>query len=220
MFCKNLKNNKGFTLIELVVVMAVFLFIIGAAIGIFISVIKNQKKILAQTQFLNQVSYIEEYMSKALRMAKVASADEVSCLGQEGFVYLLTRPDISGFYRGVKFINPSDNNVCQEFFLDTDGVLKEKKGGDSASAVPIIAANLQFDQINPIRFSINGSDGSVVDAQGKLQCFGLNECGAGNGDSVQPKVTIILNIKIAGDSQNPNRIIQTTVSARNLINAQ
>ena len=34
-----MKSSKGFTIIELVVVMAVFLFIIGAAISIFLSVI-------------------------------------------------------------------------------------------------------------------------------------------------------------------------------------
>ena len=34
-------NSKGFTLIEMIVVMTVFLFIVGSAIGIFISVDKK-----------------------------------------------------------------------------------------------------------------------------------------------------------------------------------
>ena len=62
-----MNNNKGFTLIELIVVMTVFLLVIGAAMGIFISIVQNQKKILSEQELLNQISYVEEYMSKALR---------------------------------------------------------------------------------------------------------------------------------------------------------
>ena len=41
---KDEKIKRGFTIIELIIVMAVFLFVIGAAIGIFISIVKNQKR--------------------------------------------------------------------------------------------------------------------------------------------------------------------------------
>ena len=51
--------KKGFTIIEMVVVMAVFLFIVGAAISIFISVIQNQRRVLAEQQTLNQISYLQ-----------------------------------------------------------------------------------------------------------------------------------------------------------------
>lgn len=213
-----MKTFKGFTLIELIVVMAVFLFIIGAAMGIFISIVQNQKRVLSETQLLNQISYVEEYMSKALRMAKTA---EDSCI-PPGYVYLLTNRDpTSGFYRGIRFLNPSDNDNCWEFFLDnythgdsnTPLVLKElKNSNDYTKAVPLTPASLQFDPTNPIRFSINGSDGSPS----SLGCSDPNQCGSSNVDSVQPRVTILLNVKIAGDINEPQRIIQTTVSLRNL----
>ena len=63
------KKSAGFTIIELIVVMAVFLFVIGAAISVFISIIQHQKRVLAEQQILNQISYVEEYMSKSLRTA-------------------------------------------------------------------------------------------------------------------------------------------------------
>ena len=124
-----MKLSKGFTLIELIVVMAVFLFVIGAAMGIFISIIQNQKKVLSEQQLLNQISYAEEYMSKAMRMAKVEENENclIDSQGTDypGYIYLLTRYDInSQLYRGIKFIN-QNSSICQEFFLYTDNILKE-----------------------------------------------------------------------------------------------
>lgn len=204
---KTEKKETGFTLIELVVVMAIFLFVIGAAIAIFISIIQQQKRVLSEQELLNQVSYIEEYMSKSLRMAK---KDTDNSCSEQGYIYLLTRPD-NGFYRGIKFINQS-NGICQEFFLDNvtdpaNPVLKELKDSTNDSdAVAITSSNLE---ISFIRFGINGTDG----------CYGSgSDCpdGASEDDSAQPRVTILLGIKTQGDSQNSARVIQTTVSQRNL----
>jgi len=192
-------NSRGFTLIELIVVMAVFLFIIGGAVGIFLSVLQNQKRILAEQQILNQISYAEEYMSKALRMAREETNGNCH---EPGYIYSLTRPDReSGFYRGIKFINQSDNDACQEFFLDEDGVLKELKNStDDSNAVALTSSDFE---ITSVRFGINGLDG----------CYGTEELcppGASSEDSAQPRVTILLNIG------TPTISIQTTVSQRNL----
>lgn len=220
--------GAGFTLIELIVVMTIFLFVIGAAITIFISVFQNQKRVLAEQELLNQISYTEEYMSKALRMAK-AETDE-NCLrytdinGQlsddshPGFIYLLTRYDqTAAIFRGIKFLNQSGGDtgvaVCQEFFLDGEGItadpyiLKEIK--ENGEAVALTSTSLQ---INFVKFSINGSDGSAFVSASCTSTI----CGASNDDLNQPRVTILLNMKIAGDNQEPARTIQTTVSQRNL----
>ncbi|MGA2418048.1 MAG: type II secretion system protein [Candidatus Staskawiczbacteria bacterium] len=214
-----MKYSKGFTLIELIVVMAVFLFVIGAAISIFISIVQNQKRVLSEQELLNQISYVEEYMSKALRMATKDTSG--SCLGSDnlGYIYLLTRYDFtSSTFKGIKFLNQSDldfsgNPTCQEFFLDTDNILKEEKNNDATTVTPLTSANLQLDPTNPIRFSVNGSNGSTFTSP---SCMSTSQCGASENDSVQPKITILLNVKISGDSQNPERTIQTTVSQRNL----
>lgn len=198
-----MKSNKGFTLIELIVVMAIFLFVTGAAIGIFFSIISSQKKIFSEQQIINQISYVQEYMSKALRAAKT-DADGV-CI-PSGYIYLLTHNDGSK-YQGIKFINAS-NGACQEFYFNA-GVLYEKKG--AGTEVPITSASLQFDLENPIRFSVSGKDGSVF---GQGCSSEPNSCGAISADGSQPKVTILINVKIAGE--NRVRTIQTTVSRRTL----
>ena len=213
-------NGEGFTIIELIVVLAVFLFVIGAAISIFLSIIKNQKEILAEQQFLNQISYAQEYMSKALRMAK--TAENSDCIPTES-IYSLTRQNFSsGLYQGIKFINQSDNNTCQEFFLE-ENILKEVKGEN----LPVDLSSSSL-KINYARFIIDGSS-SYISA---LNC---------NTDScVQPRVTILLNVAIPNNNQSginkicnnnsscgsnqtcingvctATRTIQTTISRRNL----
>ena len=206
---KKTLTEKGFTLVELIVVMAIFLFVIGAALSIFISIIKDQRRVLAEQQFLNQVSYAEEYISKGIRMAK-AEVNENCLIDSEGhdhpgYIYLLTHPHPNGqSYKGIKFINQSgisasSDPICEEFFLDTDGVLKESQ--NNGSPVALTPANLQIDSVI---FLINGSSDSYVE-----QCIGTDPC-------VQPRVTMIMKVKIAGDNDEPMRTIQTTLSQRNL----
>lgn len=198
-----MNSNKGFTLIELIVVMTVFFLVIGTALGIFISIVQHQKRILSEQELLNQTSYVVEYMSKALRMAKTAEAENVGCIPL-GYIYLLTNPDISiGFYKGIKFINQSDNDACQEFFLDNSGsqtILRETKNGIPLGGTPLTSEKLH---INSIKFGINGSNGRIGGTQY-----------ASKDDSSQPRVTIILDVQVKAGSSAIK--IQTTVSQRNL----
>jgi prepilin-type N-terminal cleavage/methylation domain-containing protein len=212
-----MKLNKGFTLIELIVVMAVFLFIVGAALGIFISIITSQKKVLAEQKFLNQISYVQEYMSKALRAAKTAK--DTGCLLTIGNIYELTHWDgvTAAAHTGIKFINANDDNTCQEFFLE-EGVLYEIK--DANPQVALTSSSLP---IQSLKFVINGT-------------IGQDHSEAKNTDMTQPKVTILFNILMPSDNTNitcidsctneqqacisgkcvPIRTIQTTVSRRTL----
>ncbi len=211
----NYKRNKGFTLIELIVVMAVFLLIMGTAISIFISIVSHQKRILAKQELLNQTSYFIEYMGKGLRMA-VKDPDGV-CLGTVGAVYKLEDYDsVNRIWKGIKFINASDDNACQKFCLDNstleNPVLKEIKNSagnwDCGTGTNVTSTNLK---INLLSFAFNGvlpgppagiNDGYVVPLS--------------DSDLNQPRVTIALDVKIQGDSNQLSTKIQTTVSQRDL----
>ena len=212
--------KKGFTLIELIVVIAVFLLIVGAAVSIFISIVQHQKIILAEQELLNQTSYVLEYMSKALRMAGKDLTGE--CLTDTfgttypGYNYLLTHY-IDGIYTGIKFVNHSDINeitglpICHEFYLDVDdsnpeyhiAVLKEKKDGLPSSGVALTSDRLL---INSVKFGING----------KIDFIAGDDMGASGDNSIQPRVTIFLDIQVQGNSDQPSKKIQTTVSQRDL----
>ena len=161
-------------------------------------------------------------MSKALRMAEKDESGE--CLtegGNEyrGWIYMLTKPDLpTSFYRGIVFKNASNNSICHEFFLDEVAnpdspehpflILKELKSADGnrntteTSAVALTSTRLE---ISSIKFSINGGSG----APGGTSY-------ASGSDNAQPRITILLEAKIAGDPEEVTRKIQTTVSQRNL----
>lgn len=202
-------NIKGFTLIEVIVVIAVFLFIIGSAIGMFISMVKHQKTILAEQELLNQSSYAVEFIGKALRMAR---RDDIGdCImdssGNKGYNFMLTHYNLSlQAYTGIKFINQSDTDsagreACQEFYLDTDNILKENKKysvTDVANPMAITSAKLI---INSLIFAINGDK---------------TKEGSRSTEGVQPRITIFMDIGVLGDNAQSIGKIQTTVSQRNL----
>jgi len=200
-----IKTQKGFTLVEIIVVMSVFLFVIGAIFLVFISSVSQQRITMLKQVSINETSYVFEYMSKALRMAKRATLTD-GCI-PDGYIYQLTEDD-DGVYLGIKFLNYLyETPLCDEFYLDKDTkILMEKKGTDAA--VPLTSNKLK---INSIRFGINGANG----------CYDTAKPSCPNGaffsdiDKIQPRVTILLNFQI----EDEQRTIQTTVSQRNL-NAQ
>jgi len=204
-------REKGFTIIELLVGMVLFTIVVGSAVSIFLSIIKYQRQILAEEQLLSQISYVQERASKALRMAKKQEPSDLPCI-PKGYIYQLTRPE-AGFYTGIKFINQSNNNACQEFILgnavsgDSNSplVLKELINSSNLSeAIPLTSERLE---INVVKFSINGGDG----------CYGAS-CpdGAVAEGGIQPKVTVLIMVRAAESQDYPIRIFQTTVSQRNL----
>jgi len=109
-------KNKGFTLIEIVVAVAIFTLLIGASAGVFISSLKNQKQGLATQEVLDQTSYLMEYMSRAIRMAKKDMTG--SCTGTAKLNYIFED-------QCLKFINYNDE--CQQFCLEGTR-LKDENG--------------------------------------------------------------------------------------------
>jgi len=205
---KKIKHQAGFTLIELIVVMAIFLFIVGAALGIFLSIVDSQKQVLDSQQLLGQISYLQEHMSKAIRMAKTDTTGSCLGSGNEGYIYLLTHYKAStGYFEGIKFFNQSDN-FCTELFLDNGAMKELKNNPEPDNAVPVTSTALK---IEFVRFSINGSNGSAIfNNPLTTGCAnGDTQCGAWYQDSIQPRVTILFNL--GGD-----KVIQTTVSQRSL----
>ena len=82
-----------------------------------------------------------------------------------------------------------------------DSILKEIKGTE-----PAVALTSNKLQMESIRFAVNGVIGDIRN----------DIYGAPGDDNIQPRLTILLQVKIQGDATEPTRIIQTTVSERNL----
>jgi prepilin-type N-terminal cleavage/methylation domain-containing protein len=139
---KNMKSLKkrGFTLIELLITIMVFSIVITGFLALFSSAFENQRKSLAQAHLLNSASYLTEYISRALRMAKKDLTG--SCITLK---YNYENP--GGDSSKIRFLNYNDE--CQEFFLQ-NGVLKVKKSGVTLSLTP---SNLT---VESLKFEISG----------------------------------------------------------------
>jgi prepilin-type N-terminal cleavage/methylation domain-containing protein len=160
-------NNKGLTLIELLITTAIFSIIMVAIVSLFSSVLQTQRNILAAKKVLGQTSYVIEYMVRSLRMAK--KDIDGSCLGQAGLNFKSIN---SG--NGVRFINSLQGDDCQEFYLE-GGRIKFKKEASSSSP-KILDLTSSDISVNYLKFNLSGENQS---------------------DNLQPLVTIYLEAKLA-----------------------
>ena len=182
---KGVKQSRGFSMVELIVVVAILAIVIFTATDLFVSMVKNQKRTLIQQELLNQTSYVAEYMSRAIRVAK---KDDVGACIPVGTNYEATQDG-----RGIKFINHSNNDICQEFVWDaiTQRIQESKDGGTT--------------------FTFLSSDSLQVND------FQLQILGDVMGDNQQPRVTVFMDIQHKGNDPNePRQKLQTTISQRNL----
>ena len=190
MIKKYFKIKKGgFTLIEILVTVAIFTSIFSIISGLFLSALKTQKRALASQDLIKEASYIMEYMSRQLRMAQKSESDCVT--GDRNYEILV---DAESNPNGVKFKNY--NNQCWTFFLGEDaesGRLKVNKG------VPTEDDFLTSQNLEIIDFKIHLSGDEA-------------------NDDKQPKLTLLFKIKGRGEriENMPEIIVQTTVSERNL----
>lgn len=194
-------KSAGFTMVEAIVAISIFLFIIGALISLFTSFVANQRNIIYEQKVLNQMSYVQEYMSKAIRMAKVDEAGNcIRNVDQTGYIYILTRAVETGTAKGIKFINQSDGDSCYEFFLDdtdpSNTIFKVLKNStNDADAVSLTSSDIK---IESVKFAINGDPSktniSIQDAD------------------IQPRITFVFTVVMPNGTK---RVIQTTVSQRN-----
>ncbi|MDD5145537.1 MAG: type II secretion system protein [Candidatus Pacebacteria bacterium] len=182
-------KNKGFTLVEMMVAITIFSVIVGAAIGVFVSSMKSQRKVLAEQEILDQTSYALEYISRAIRMAKKDSGPE--CLSLDNLNYEKT----SSGTGGIKF-KTYLGDYCQEFFRECSGgkcYLVERKTEIDTGF--ITENNLTAPNLNVASFNIGPADTWSQD------------------DSLQPAITIFFEIE---GKENSKISIQTTISQRNL----
>lgn len=185
-------NQKGVTIIELSVVIAVFVIIISIVFNIFLLAVQRQKDILVNQEYLGQLNYVTENLSRNIRTALLDQNG--SCAGS-GYYYLLNNYDANtGFYQGIKFI--SKDGDCEEFFLDENGILKEIKNGG-------VAQNILSDsfEVKYARFVINGD---------------RNLEGASSISSIRPRITFSLNVEIKKTSGVQEKVFQRTISRTSL----
>ncbi len=182
-------NNKGFTLIEIVVSIFIFFSMFTVILGFLGYAIKGQKKALASQEVSNQISYVMEYIGRSIRMARKDLAGTCITAGKN-------YENPGGASSEIRFLNY--NGLCQEFYLE-DGQLKRRKSSDGT------AGNL-------------GAPVNLTSSALKVNSAQFNILGDEIGDNAQPRVTVSLNIdkRETKPEYNVKIEIQTTISQRNL----
>lgn len=72
------KTNEGFTLIELIVAMAVFSTVVTIVSSIFVSTVGSQRKNVNQQEILENSRYVLEIMGRAIRQSTVQTPNTSS----------------------------------------------------------------------------------------------------------------------------------------------
>lgn len=160
------KFKKGFTLIELLVAVGIFSFMVSIGSGLFAFGLKTQRANLATQELLDQTSYLAEYMSRAIRMARKDTAG--ACTGTAKLNYAF-----SG--NCLKFVNYKNN--CQQFCLE--GARLKDEGGNYLTSENLsvtkfnvnLSGQTQNDDFQPkVTFflEISGKEGPPVKIQTTL----------------------------------------------------
>ncbi|MCP6719240.1 MAG: prepilin-type N-terminal cleavage/methylation domain-containing protein [Patescibacteria group bacterium] len=179
--------NKGYTLIELLVAAAIFFLLVAGPTGLFITSLRNQTRFLAMREVIDNSSYVLEYVSRFLRMARKDLNG--TCISQS-----VNYENPAGISSNIRFIN--SQGLCQEFSLDTDRMQERKSTDDTA-------VNL-------------GSGVYLTSDDLKVTLLKFQLAGQGQGDNLQPRVTILFEIRKEGVLGSPETKLQTTISQRNL----
>ncbi len=74
----NFQKSEGFTLIELIVAMAVFATVVTIVSSIFVSTVGSQRKNVNQQAVVENARYVLETISRAIRQSTVQTSDGTS----------------------------------------------------------------------------------------------------------------------------------------------
>jgi prepilin-type N-terminal cleavage/methylation domain-containing protein len=182
-------KNKGFTLIEMLVSLVIFSIIIGFTLSTFATAAKAQRRILAEQQLLDQVSYAVEYMGRSLRMA-VKENTSGRCLTAAGANY-----ETNSSRNKIRYI--TYDGFCHEFLVQNNTLYTNWSTSTDGEDV--------FNYSYPL---ISTTTGFTVNAFTIATSTGWSET-----DSLQPAVTIFLDVSGPSDIRIK---MQTTVSQRNI----
>jgi len=144
------RNQKGLTLLELIVALGVFSMAVIAAVSIFVTTLNTQRRILATQTGIDNFRYVLAVMTKEIRMAK----EDVGFCGHTGQVYHVSEDGDE-----LSFVNYKDE--CVTYGLSTDGgIIKSVAGSDFTSGdIPVTAEDIM---VNKLMFINSEEDFSEV----------------------------------------------------------
>ncbi len=187
---QNMKSKEsGFTLVEMLVATALFGLLVGLVFQLFISSFSVQRNTLSIQESANQISFVAEYMERALRQARKESANPAACLtgAGRGWNY-----EVSAANDSITFLDR--DNLCRKFSFDPVGQQIFEEVSTDNQAAHFTGA----EPLTPGTMAVTG--------------FRIEQRGADEQDNEQPRVTLVIEAE-ATEADAKVRV-QTTISQR------
>lgn len=186
-----LKNQKGLSLIEMILAVTIFTFAFLMATTIFQSVVEGQRSAISAQSTQEAMSYAFEIMSKEIRYAQKVNSSECSIL--------LVSNELYTTIDGGQLHFKNKNNECVIYYEDSGRlkITRCKKDNCAATTVDL--------EITPDEIEISNLNFIVYDNPSPSYLTGE-----------QPKVTFSMDAQMAGGREihkQPIKI-QTTISSR------
>ncbi len=143
---EKINNEKGISLVELVLAVFIFSLVIMAASGIFISAIKAQRVIIAKKNVAENTQYVMNFMVKEIRMAKANANLTLTFMKADGSSFTSASLD------NITFINFENKTI--KYFLSDNKIQISINGVVS----PITSSDIR---INSLSFTLNDWDLSI-----------------------------------------------------------
>jgi|GEM_PF-331191 len=145
-----INNQKGFSLIELVVSVAIFAITMLIVTQIFKIVLDGQRRAIASQDMQEGIRYSYERMGKEIRMAQKDTVGNCAGLNK---VYSTTDGN------DLKFLNYHGD--CVRYYLDGDRL--------TVSLVPVDKSSTKIGYITPASLTISNLKFSIIDNSDTLQ---------------------------------------------------
>ncbi len=190
---KKINNKGGFSLVEMLVAIAVFMSIMTIAISALITIISANKKAQAIKSTVDTVNFAMETISRDMRVGS-----SYKCLAED-----TPGSDCLGGSNSVQYTNSDGVTTTYTFNKDTGPVITETKSDSPNTPIALISRDSNVN-IDNMTFYVIGAD-----------C----ESGVGpscGGVKTQPRVIITISgsISVNGSSDVSSFNLQTSISQR------
>ncbi len=185
-----MKNNSGFTLIELMVAMTIFIILVSLSTAIFIQTLRAQREITYITSDNESASEVLEQISRDIRTGYAFTALDAS--GQQ-ITQVLPDANTPDTAQTLTFTSAQENDTTVSYGLSGNSIVRCLNSSDNCQTPgdyqPITPPGVDIASMSFIPFNLTTG---------------------------VPRITIVLSV-ITPTSTQPqvNTYLETTVSARN-----
>jgi len=166
-------KTRGYTLIEILVAVAIFFILVAGPAGLFVSAIRSQTRALALREIIDNSSHVIEYVSRSLRMAR---KDLNGACVDSGYNY----QNPAGLST-IKFLDYE--GVCRQFYL-SGGILKRQSGTED------LALTSDDLEVTELKFEIVGAGQGDAFQPKVTMLFEVKKRGALDSPALRIQTTI------------------------------